>query len=32
MLKGYQTLEQILGQNGLLKQPTKAVIERASGL
>jgi putative transposase len=31
LLKGYQTPEQILGQNGLLKQLTKAVIERALG-
>jgi putative transposase len=31
LLKGYQTPEQILGQNGLLKQLTKAVVERALG-
>jgi transposase-like protein len=31
LLKGYQTPEQILGQNGLLKQLTQAVIERALG-
>jgi len=31
LLKGYQTPEQILGENGLLKQLTQAVIERALG-
>lgn len=29
LLKGYQTPEQILGENGLLKQLTQALIERA---
>jgi hypothetical protein len=29
LLKGYQKLEDILGENGLLKQLTKAVLERA---
>lgn len=31
LLKGYQTPEQILGEHGLLKQLTQAVIERALG-
>jgi putative transposase len=31
LLKGYQTPEQILGENGLLKRLTQAVIERALG-
>jgi putative transposase len=31
LLKGYETPEQILGENGLLKQLTQAVIERALG-
>lgn len=29
ILKDYQTPEQILGENGILKQPTKRLAERA---
>jgi len=29
MLKGHSTVEEIAGENGLLKQLTKAIVERA---